>query len=180
MGRFRKKRGITLVEMLLATLLISVVFMAVSALYIASQRFCLTANDKVIILYELQYAADHVYKNVMTGIGDKNNPAISVALGNLEFSVRHIEETDPAQSPTYSDYTDDTNLRYKIEDNALLFDGNDDGDFEESLVSKITVVSDESSFSLSGDTLTISLTGQYNNQKLTVYSACYPRLASFN
>lgn len=179
MGRFRNKRGMTLVEMLLATLLISVVFLAVSALYVASQRFYLTANDKVIILYELQYAADHIYKNVMMGIGDKNNPAISVASGNLAFSVRHIEETDPAQSPTYSDYTDDIKLTYKIEDNALLFDGNDDGSFE-SLVSKITVVSDENSFSLSGDTLTISLTGTYKDQTLRFYSACYPRLASFN
>ncbi|MFH1853991.1 MAG: hypothetical protein ABH815_01620 [Candidatus Omnitrophota bacterium] len=163
MTKFCNKKGMTLVEIQLSVLLLSVIFLGIYSLYNASRVFYLASSKKVIISYELQYAADHIYKNVMTGIGDRNNPAIVISPGNLEFTVRH----------------DGTDLAYKIEDGELKFDSNGDGTFEESLVPKITVSG--GSFVLDGNLLTISLTGYYKDEDnpLTFYSACYPRIASF-
>ena len=179
MARFHNKRGLTLIELLLSVVLMGVIFLGTFALYNASQVFYFAANEKVITSYELQYAIDHIYKNVMTGIGDINNPAIVISAGNLEFTVRHIDTIDPDDSPTYAEYADDIELAYKIEDGELKFDSDGDGVFEESLAPKITVTG--GSFSLDGNLLTVSLTVYYNDadSPLSFYSACYPRLASF-
>ena len=179
LSKSRNKRGLTLVEILVSVVLLSVIFLGIFALYNASRVFYFAADEKVIILYELQYVVDHIYKNVMTGIGDINNPAIVISAGNLEFTVRHIDTIDPDDSPTYAEYADDIELAYKIEDGELKFDSDGDGVFEESLAPKITVTG--GSFSLDGNLLTVSLTGYYNDadSPLSFYSACYPRLASF-
>lgn len=163
----------TLVEMLLATLLISVVFLAVSALYVASQRFYLAANDKVIILYELQYAAQHMYKNVMMGMGDETSPPGSRAIKvpDAETLNVKINNNDPLDS---SNYGTTVTYSYSKSGDELLFD---DGSGSEPLIPKVTVT--DVAFSLDGNLLTISLTGSYKEQTLTFYSACYPRLASF-
>jgi len=176
MSRFHNKRGMTLVEMLLATLLISVVFLAVSALYIASQRFCLTANDKVIILYELQYAADHIYKNVMMGIGDETSTPGSRAIKVPDDETLNVEinNYDPLDSTNYG--TTVTYSYSKSGDELFFNDGS--GSDSLSLIPKVTVAG--VAFSLDGNLLTISLIGSYKEQTLTFYSACYPRLASFN
>ncbi len=173
MNRFHNKRGMTLVEMLLATLLISVVFLAVSALYVASQRFYLAANDKVIILYELQYAAQHMYKNVMMGMGDETSPPGSRAIKvpDAETLNVKINNNDPLDS---SNYGTTVTYSYSKSGDELLFD---DGSGSEPLIPKVTVT--DVAFSLDGNLLTISLTGSYKEQTLTFYSACYPRLASF-
>lgn len=184
-----KKRGLTLIEVVLSMALLSIIFLAVSSLYVASQRFYLTANNKVKINYELQYAFQHIYENMITGIGDKNNPAIDIQAGNLEFSVRQIDNIDPDTPPTYNDYADDLDIGYKIDSVAktLSFDSDADGIYEESLVPTIDILGTDglSSFTLENNVLIIKLTGESKTsigdtkQRLTMYSACYPRLNAF-
>jgi hypothetical protein len=162
--------GLTLIEVLLSTLLMSVVFLAVSALYVSSQKLFFASNDKVIISYELQYAIQHIYKYAMQGIGDKNSPAIPDPDGGDTLTI-NINTNDPLNSANYSNTT---TYRYYKSDNELIFDN---GSTTESLVPKISVTG--VSFSLDENLLTISLTGSYKDQSLTFYAACYPRLATF-
>jgi prepilin-type N-terminal cleavage/methylation domain-containing protein len=169
-GVSKNKSGLTLVEVLVSVFLLSIISLAVSALYVASQKFYFTANDKVIISYELQYAIDHIYKYVMQGIGDKNSPAIPDPDGGDTLTI-NINTNDPLNSANYSATTP---CRYYKSDNELMFDN---GSTTESLVPKVSVTA--VSFSLNGNLLTIYLTGSYKDQTLTFYSACYPRLASF-
>jgi Tfp pilus assembly protein PilV len=167
---FNNIRGLTLVEVLLSTLLMSLVFLAVSALYVSSQRLFFAANDKIIISYELQYAIDHIYKNTMRAIGDEASPAIDVSVADtLDLNINN---NDPL---TQSNYRDTVTYSYKKQGNELQFYN---GSSWESLVPKIQVT--DVDFSLSENLLTISLTGSYKDQTLTFYAACYPRLASFH
>ncbi|MFC1623875.1 hypothetical protein ACFL28_00940 [Candidatus Omnitrophota bacterium] len=194
MKNFHNNKGVTLTEVIMAALLLTVVFLAVSALFVTSQTFHFTSNDKVAIGYELQYAIGHIYKNVMSGIGDKGNPAIAIT-DDLEFVVRHIEETDPENSPTYSDYTDDEEITYTITgDGKLSYVNSVTLEEDTDMIPRVTLlttndpVSGErfSKFELDGGVLRIKLTaesllirGDNEKERLTIYSACYPRLASF-
>lgn len=170
---FRNRLGVTLIELIVASFLISVVFLALSALFVASQTFFFIANDRVIISYELQYAAQHIYKNIMRGLGDETSPPGSRALEvpNPETLYVTINNNDPL---TQANYGSTLTYTYSKSGNELLFN---DGASSESMVPKITVTG--VNFALNGNLLTISFTGSYKNQSLTFYSAGYPRLASF-
>jgi len=165
-----------MVEVLISVLLLAVVFMAVAALQIGSHRFFLTSKDKVIVGHEVQYALEHIYEHVFTGKGDKNDPAIDL-VSSTEFSINYIDKKDSVLKTG----------RYRItEEGVLEFDSEDDGVFDESLGSNATFIPAESEFSLSGNLLSIKLTAEFPlaradeaKQRLTLYSASYPRCASF-
>lgn len=159
--------------------------MAVSALHVASYRFFLTAKDKVIIGYELQYSIQHIYEHVLVGTGDVNDPAITI-IPRSEFTVKYIDKVPP--NPQKTGY-------YRIKNGELEFDNDYDGStftVDESLGSKVTFLSTDldsgaqlSEFSMDGNMLRIMLTAEFptpragTKQRLTLYSACYPRLATF-
>ena len=170
---FNNKKGLTLVELIIATLLISMVFLAVSALYVASYRLFLTANDRVIISYELQYAMEHIYRNVMKGIGDETSSpgSRSIEIPDSETLNIEINNSDPLDQ---SNYANTTTYSYWRSGNLLMFDN---GSGAESLVPKIIIT--DLGFALNGNLITAYLTGSYKDQTLTFYTSCYPRLASF-
>jgi len=175
----KNRIGTTLVELMLAVLLLGVIFLAVSALFVTSQRFHFTSNEKVIASYELQYAIEHIYKNAMQGIGDVSTPPITVTVVPSTSSTLsiNINTNDPLTSSNYGNVTTYT-YTYTQSDGVLNFN---DGSSTESLVPKVTVTSDAAEiFSLEGNLLKISFTGEYKNESLKVYSACYPRLGTFN
>lgn len=169
--------GLTLIEILSSVLLMIVVFMGVSALYVASQAFYLKANDKVLISYEFQYAVDHIYKNVMRAVGDETSAPSSRPLEVPNPSTLYVT-INPRDPITRSNYYNSTiTYTYYKSGGELLFD-NGSGS-PESIASKITV--EDVIFALDRNILTIELKGSYRNQQtfLTFYSACYPRLSSF-
>ena len=170
---FRNRKGLTLIELIVASFLIGVVFLALSALFVASQNFFFTANDRVIISYELQYAAQHIYRNIIRGLGDETSPPGSRALEvpNPETLYITINTNDPL---TRSNYASTLTYIYSKSGDELLFNN---GISSESMAPKITVTG--VNFALNGNLLTMSFTGTYKNQSLTFYSAGYPRLASF-
>lgn len=172
---FKNKAGLTMMELLVATLLLGVIFLGVSSVYLAARKLYVTASEKVIIGYELQYASQHIYKYVMRGIGDINSPAIPDPAGGDTLTIG-INENDPLTAANYN--TNVKIYRYRKNGNALEFDI--DGAAPESLIPKVTVK--EVNFTKSGNTLTGYIKAYYNdpNQDLTFYFSCYPRLASFN
>ena len=203
MPRFKNKSGVTLIEVMISMLLMLVVFLAVGALFVASHRFYLSENDKVILGYELKYAIEHIYKNTMQGIGNKDNPAIVITPGmdELQVVIRQIDDNDPTAPPTYSNFSDDKQIIYTITNDGKLSYSKTDlssGTVLEQDVDMIPSVtllySDDpvsgeqlSRFYLDDKTLGIKLTAQFplmragvRQEQKTLYGACYPRLATYN
>lgn len=171
---FRNKTGVTLIEVLMSVFLLSVVFLAVSSLYIASQKFYMASSQKVIIGYEVQYAIQHIYKNTMQAIGDETAPPDTSSVNVVDserFDIR-IPNNDPI---TMSNYNDVTNYSYYKSGDSLIFDN---GSSQESLIPKVVVSA--VNFAKSGNTLTGYITANYGTQNATFYFSCYPRQASFN
>jgi len=173
---FKKQTGVTMIEVMIAVLLMSVVFLGVSSLYVASQKFYIASSNKAIIGSEVQYAIQHIYKNVMQAIGDETSPpgtsAIYVDVSNAERVDFRINNNDPI---TRSNYSTVTTYSYYKSENTFVFD---DGVTTESLIPKVTVTA--VNFTKSTNALTGYITASYNDQSLTFYFACHPRLASFN
>ena len=97
---FKDKSGLTMVEMIIATLLLSVVFLAVSSLYVASQKFYITATERVTTGYEVQYAIQHIYKYVMRSMGDKATAPFQIT-GDTQLDIS-INDSDPLTSANYA------------------------------------------------------------------------------
>lgn len=192
-----------MMEIIIATLLLSVIFLAVSSLYVASQRLYITSNDSAMISYELQYAMDHIQKNVMQAIGDKrddNNAPIRISPDGLVLTIRHIDNTNPDASPTYSDYTDDKEITYTISNGILAYKKvqlpvNDITEHDDNMIPKVKILTDDDStdgrkfseFYMEGNVLKVKLTAEFivsregsMKKSFTLYSAGYPRLASFH
>lgn len=170
----KNNAGLTLIEVLVSMFLMVVVFLGVSALYVASQTFYFNTNDKIMISYELQYAAEHIYKNVMRAVGDETEAPDSRPLATPNPSTLHI--TINNNTPiTKSNYNNTVPYTYSKSDDNLLFSA---GAGSESIVPKIKITDVNFDYS-NRNILTIALTGSYRNQALTFYSACYPRLSSF-
>lgn len=161
-------------EALVSMLLMVVVFLGVSALYVASQRFFFSANDRIIIAYELQYAAEHIYKNVIKAVGDETAAPGSRPLELPSATTLYvtINNNNPI---TRSNYGNTVTYTYSKSGGDLLFNTESSS---ESLVPKITLTDLE--FALDGNILTVSLTGSYKDKTFTFHSACCPRLTSFN
>lgn len=175
---FNSRRGVTLVEVLVSTLLLMLLCLAVSALQVAGHRFFLTAKDKATVGYEVQYAIEHIYEHILTGRSDDpTDPPIDL-ISSTEFTIKYIDKIDAA-GPLKT-------CRYKIEGSELKFDSEDNGSFEESLGSQVDFIPGECAFTTNGKLFRIKLTAEFPlsragapKQHLTLYSASYPRCASF-
>ncbi|MBU1887968.1 MAG: prepilin-type N-terminal cleavage/methylation domain-containing protein [Candidatus Omnitrophica bacterium] len=177
-GASKNKAGLTLVEIMVSVLLMVVVFLGVSALYVASQQLFFSADSKVLISYEFQYAVEHIYKNVIRAVGDETAAPGSRPLEVPNATTLYVTINEDHPEPiTPANYENKRIYTYFISGEDLKFD-NGSGSGPESIIPKISVT--DVSFALSGNILTIELTGSYRDQSLTFYSACYPQLASFH
>jgi len=170
-----------MVEIMIATLLLGIVFLAVSSLYFASQKFYLTAIQRVTVGYEVQYAIQHIYKSAMQGIGDETSaPGTSgIQLPNdTSTTTQRLEIRINTNNPvTSGNYSSATIYSYYLSGNALIFDN---GVTQDDLIPKVTVTAINFIKDAGSNTVTGDITATYGTQTLTFYFACYPRLASFN
>lgn len=169
------KTGLTIAEVMIATVLLSVIFLAVSSLYLASQKFYLTSSNKVIISNEVQYAIQHIYKYTMMAMGDKNTAPFQATETQLDIN---INGSDPLTSVNYSSGVENYRYRYDAATKKIFFQVGSGG--EEDLIPKLSVTG--VNFTKTGNTLTGYISAYYTDstQILTFYFGCYPRLASFN
>ena len=169
------KKAVTLLELMISVLLTTVVLSAAYALYNGAQRFYFDGRDKTTISYELQYALDHVYKNVMQAIGDESNPTASRAIEvpDPETLYVYINNNDPLSASNYA-----SRATYTYSKAGDVFNFNN-GSTNESLIPKVTVT--DVSFLIDGNILTVSISATHGTvtDAITLYSSCYPRLASF-
>ncbi len=171
---FKNKTGVTIIETMLAVLLMSVVILGVSSLYITSQKFYIASSGNAIIGNEVQYAIQHIYKYVMMGMGDKNTPPFQIT-GEAQLDI-NINDSDPLTSVNYSSGVENYRYRYDADAKKIYFRVGSGS--EEDLIPKVSVTG--GNFTKSTDALTGYITASYNNQSITFYFTCYPRLASFN
>ena len=173
--KFFNIRGFTLLEVLISASLVTVILIAAFALYNSSQVLYFDSRDKITISYELQYALDHVYKNVMQAIGDESNPTASHAIEvpDSETLYVYINSNNPLNADNYASRT-----TYAYSKDSDTFNFNN-GISDESLIPKVTVT--DVSFALDGNILTVSISATHGKvtDAITLYSSCYPRLASF-
>ena len=110
----------------------------------------------------------------MRAMGDETLPPFVLTADGVDFN---INESYPLTSQNYTSGMVTYSYRWRENGDLDLLEFSNDGASWESLVPKVNVKT--VSFALSGNTLTVSLEGTYNDADLTFYSACYPRLASF-
>jgi len=178
---FKDKSGLTMVELMIATLLLSVIFLAVSSLYVASQKFYITATQKVTTGYEAQYAIQHIYKHVMRSMGDKNTAPFQITGGAAPLDIQldiSINDSDPLTSANYTSGVENYRYRYDATVKKIFFRVGSGA--EEDLIPKVSVT--EVNFTETGNILTGYIKAYYTDptQIITFYFGCYPRLASFN
>jgi hypothetical protein len=166
-------------EILLSVFLLSVVSLGIFALYNASRVFSLDADERIVLSHELQGALEHIYRYAMQGMGDEISAPGSRALDVPDGSTLNIRinNNDPLSRGNYEDIVT-YSYSYSEADDALMF--SDGVNPAESITQKVTVTA--VGFALDGNVLTISLTGYYSDAgtAITLYSACCPRLASYN
>ncbi|MCF7874156.1 MAG: prepilin-type N-terminal cleavage/methylation domain-containing protein [Candidatus Omnitrophica bacterium] len=109
------KKGMTLIELLVALLLISIVILAVFGIYNASSSFFNSSGTKSKVLNDLIYVLDHIDKNVYLSTGWVNNPAIVVTTPTAD-SYRIDINQDINQTPI--NFSDDQGVRYEFNPTA--------------------------------------------------------------
>lgn len=174
---FKNNTGLTMLEVMMVVLLMSVVLLGVSSLYVASQKFYIGSSDKVIVGSEVQYAIQHINKYMMRGIGDKNTRPFQIT-GETQLDIS-ISANDPLTIANYE--TNVTNYRYRYDAGTKKLWFKAGSGAEENLIPKVTVT--DVKFETVNDNLLKGQITAYCNdssKSLTFYFACYPRLASFN
>lgn len=89
MERTVNAKGITLIELIIATLLLSVVVLTAASVDLSARRFLTTSLLLSQAQNEASFALEHIYKKVRLGIGSKLKPGIEdwSAGGNTGFKV---------------------------------------------------------------------------------------------
>ncbi|MBD3264825.1 MAG: hypothetical protein GF375_06960 [Candidatus Omnitrophica bacterium] len=111
----KERKSVTLVELLIAMVLMGVVVLAAMAFDAAGREFFRTSERKAEALNELAYALDHVHKHVSMGIGDCDDPALTIApiAGGYQLTIRQdINAATGNFNDTPADYTDDRTVTY--------------------------------------------------------------------
>lgn len=173
--------GFTMVELMLSLVLLSVIFLSVTSLYMASQDFYFNTDERAMVGYELQYALKHINNNVMKAVGDEHNSTSSAFnIPNIYTLNIYISNNTPFNSTTYHDVTTYTYCRGNYTGpsaaGTMLMFTTDSVNYEP-LNTKITIL--DVNFTRTQNLLEISLTGRYRTKNYTVHSSCYPRMSSF-
>lgn len=106
-------KAVTLVELLIAVVLISLIALGFSSIDIFSRHHVISADRRAKLQNELAYALEDIQKNVSQGVGNYNDPSL-VQLAN-GFQVR----TDINSPATPQDLSDDTWISYTLSGNQL-------------------------------------------------------------
>ena len=73
-----KRKAFSLIEIIVATMLMVIIVLAVGSIDISSRRFFGTAKDETWIQDEAKIVIGHMLKNVQLGIGDMVDPSTDV------------------------------------------------------------------------------------------------------
>ena len=131
-----KKTSVTLVELIISLILLSIIVLGAIAFSIVTTEFLGSSERKSEILNDLTFLLDHIQKHVLYGIGDQTNVTLNPltstmavfvqSLGSNSFRVRirqdipdtlsHAQFTynSAVRNPTPWDYSDDRFVVYEF------------------------------------------------------------------
>ena len=118
------KKGSTLTELAIATILMGVIILAVTSVDITSRRFFGAASDESRIQDEAKIAMEHILKNVQLGIGDVTNLGTSEGFtitGGTQIQVKRDGLNGDADGKF--DLTDSADgfIEYNLQGNRIVY-----------------------------------------------------------
>jgi len=75
-GLCKFKKAVTLVELVIAASLLGLLILAATSLHLFARRQLRETDIKAYLLNRISLAMEHMVKNMIQGIGDRNNPGI--------------------------------------------------------------------------------------------------------
>ncbi len=106
-------KSVTLVELLIAVTLISLVALGFSSLDIFSRYHVISADRRSKLQNELSYALEDVHKNLLYGTGNYDNPPLVQLIDGFKVRV----DNNSVQTP--QDFSDDTWVSYTLSGNQF-------------------------------------------------------------
>lgn len=112
-----RSRGITLLELIIATILMVIVSLALLSIDTFSRHHMISSDRRSRLQNEITFALENMQKYVSRGIGSVSNPALTYTGGTVNgFRVRADLNNTP------SDLTDDLRFDYVLNANTLTCD----------------------------------------------------------
>jgi Tfp pilus assembly protein PilE len=119
----RRKKGITLIELVISVVLLSLLIVVASYFNIFGRYFISSADKRTKVQNELSFALEHMQKYVNQATGNASSAAnrpIQQLAGSNGFQVRVDPNTlNPATAATPSNLTDDIWISYTLAGNTL-------------------------------------------------------------
>jgi len=115
------KSGLTLIELVVAIILLSFVFLAIGGIDISSRRLLGTVDRETMTLMDASPAMQHMEKWIALATGDLNHMGITVDTADhkwIEFRADY-DDTGVCKN-TPEDYNDDILRKYELIDNDLV------------------------------------------------------------
>jgi prepilin-type N-terminal cleavage/methylation domain-containing protein len=109
------RKGVTLVELILAAALVGVIILAAFSLDTTAHRFFTSSDRKARVLNEMMFVMEHIQKNAARVTGFVGRPGYNVAANVLEMRV-----ADSDNDPTRFD--DDVWVQYRLSGNRIIYD----------------------------------------------------------
>ena len=103
------QKGLILVELFIAIILVSMVLLSVTAVDIVSRKFLNATYYENRVQNEAGPMLEMIAKDITRGYGNANNPGVIVSSANMV----DIRQLDKAPIPTYDDFSDDDWVRYR-------------------------------------------------------------------
>lgn len=107
------KKALTLIELLIAISLLSVIVLGFSSIDSFARYQVMSSDRRAKLQNELSFALEHMSKNIMRGIGDVSSPPLESITNGFRVNV------DRNNPPTPGNLGDDTWIRYTLSGNTL-------------------------------------------------------------
>ena len=108
----RREKGLTLVELIITIVLLSVVILAATTFDYSSIYMFESSRKKAILVNEMSLIFEHIARYAVAATGDIANPGIVVGTKSATESYVMLR-IDSNKTP--DDYTDDTWVRYEVD-----------------------------------------------------------------
>jgi Tfp pilus assembly protein PilV len=112
------RKGITLIELLLAIVLLMVIVLGAGTFSLGSRRFLQSSERKTKVLNDLTFILERISKSVLIATGDINNQGITCYTTNLRLRVA-INQTTGNPDTTPADYSDDRWVEFRVNPSAV-------------------------------------------------------------
>jgi len=114
----KKNRGLTLIELLVSIILMTLVVLGLSSINSFSRHHVISSDRRAKVQNEISYVIEYMSKYVQQGIGDFNNPPIKrYPAGGPQRGFQVNVDLNLPQTP--SDLSDDTWVDFRLVGNRL-------------------------------------------------------------